>query len=187
MKQILFFLFITCNLLAQKPCELAENITDSIGTYKATNEFLMHERIFADSEDYLFLSLINDNGTPALNLKTIQKSNDFVKANCLNKSTKIIFQLSNGKFITLVHNGIENCGTYNRNPDDGKNSRFNSGLFLFLTGSMEELKNTPIILMRIQYATEAKDYVMAKEFTSEFTKKVSYPETFFVDNLHCIM
>ena len=173
-------------IFAQKPCELAESFTDSIGTYKSTNEFLVHERIFSDKEAYIFLSLINNNGTPALNLKIIQKSNEFIKANCMNASTKLFFQLGNGKIITMIHNNEESCGSFHQNPDDKKNTRFTSGLFLFLLGTIEELKKSPIQLMRIQNQSETKDYVMVREFTSELTMKLNSPENFFIDNLHCV-
>ena len=186
MKKIIIFLLLTNYVFAQKPCELAENFTDSIGTYKSTKETMVHERIFAGNEAILFLSLLNDNGTPALNLKIIQKSSDFIKANCMNASTKLLFQLANGKIITMIHNKGEDCGNFYRNPDDQKNTRFNSGIFLFLQGTMEDLKISPILFLRIQYSTETKDYVMVKELSSEFTKKVSYPENFFIDHLHCV-
>ena len=186
MKYLTFLFFISHLLYSQKPCELAENFTDSIGTYKSTNEFLVHERIFAGNEAYVFLSLINNNGTPALNLKTIFKSDEFIKANCMNSKTKLLFQLANGKIITMIHNNEESCGNFNRNPDDGKNTRFNSGLFLFLKGTMEDLAISPIQLLRIQYGFEAKDYIMSREFSSELTKKIANPENFFIDNLHCV-
>ena len=187
MKRILYLILLSSiNIYAQKPCELAENFKDSIGTYKSTNEFLVHERVFAGNEAYIFLSLINNNGTPALNLKTIQKSDEFIKANCMNSTTKLLFQLSNGKIITMVHNNEDNCGSFNRNPDDGKNTRFSSGLFLFLLGTIDELKASPIQLMRVQNGSDTKDFVMVREFTSELTKKVNNPENFFIDNLYCI-
>ena len=186
MKKIIIFLIFAQIIFAQKPCELAESFTDSIGTYKSTNEFLVHERIFSDKEAYIFLSLINNNGTPALNLKIIQKSNEFIKANCMSASTKLLFQLENGKIITMIHNNEESCGTFHQNPDDKKNTRFTSGLFLFLLGTIEELKKSPIQLMRIQNQSETKDYVMVREFTSELTMKLNSPENFFIDNLHCV-
>lgn len=186
MKQIILLLTFSQIVFAQRPCELAENFTDSIGTYKNTNEFLVHERIFGDKEAYIFLSLINNNGTPALNLKTIQKNTEFIAANCMNANTKLFFQLSNGKIITMIHNNEESCGSFHQNPDDKKNTRLTSGLFLFLIGTIEDLKASPLQLMRIQYQLETKDYVMVREFTSELTKKISNPENFFIDNLHCI-
>ncbi len=184
-KLILLFLF-TQTIFAQKPCVLSENFTDSIGTYKSTNEFLVHERIFGGKEAFIFLSLLNNNGTPALNLKTIQKSDDFIKANCMNATTKLFFQLANGKIITMIHNNEDSCGTFHQNPDDKKNTRFTSGLFLFLKGTIEDLKTSPIQLMRIQYPSETKDYVMVREFMSELTQKINNPENFFIDNLHCV-
>ena len=188
MKKYIFTIFIvlTSKIAAQIPCEYSANITDSLGTYKSTKEFLVHERNLGLSESYIFLSLLNSNGTPLLDVKSIQKSSEFIKANCMDASTKVIFQLMDGKIITLLHNSESSCGNYAQNPDDKKNVRFISGLFLFLKGTMEDLKKSPISIMRLQYATGKIDYVMPKEIKSQFTKTTEYPERFFINNLSCV-
>ena len=86
----------------------------------------------------------------------------------------------------MVHNNEESCGSFAQNPDDKKNVRFNSGLFLFLKGTIEDLKSSPISIMRLQYGNEHKDYVISKELTSTLTKKVEQPEQLFIANMHCI-
>lgn len=182
----LFFFTLSINIYAQSPCEFAINVTDSAGTYKSTKEFLVHERNLGLSESYIFLSLINSDGTPLLSVKTIQKSSEFISANCMNEYTKVIFQLLDGKIITLLHNSEESCGNYAQNPDDKKNVRFNSGLFLFLKGTMENLQKSPITFMRLQYATGNVDYVIPKEIMSAFTKTTEFPEQFFINNLKCV-
>ena len=183
---IALFLIQTTFVLAQKPCEFGTIFTDSLGTYKATKDYLVHERNFAGTENYLFFSLINANGTPYLKLQTIQKSPDFIKVNCFDNNSKIYFQLTNGKIITMIHDKEENCGTMIRVENENKYSRVNSANFLFLKGSFEDLKSSPISIMRIKYGIDTFDYVMVKELKSELTKETYFPENYFIDYLNCL-
>ena len=50
MKNILFtiVLLFSLSLSAQKPCEISVNVTDSIGTYKSTKDYLLYEKNFAE-------------------------------------------------------------------------------------------------------------------------------------------
>ncbi len=188
MKKLLLLtvLFFNITAFSQSPCEYSSEVKDSLGTYKSTKEYLVYERNFAGNENYAFLSLINTNGTPVLNLKLIQKSNEFIKAKCMDASTKIIFQLMDGKFITFIHNNEENCGSLIKVPESSQYSRFNSGMFLFLKGSIEALKVSPISVMRLQTGLENYDFVMKKEFTSELLKTIQKPESYFIDFMKCV-
>ena len=40
---------------------------------------------------------------PYLNLQTIQKSESFIAANCMDENSKLYLQLMNGKIITMLH------------------------------------------------------------------------------------
>ena len=47
-KAVLLILFlISSTLFAQKTCEYSTNVTDSIGTYKSTKEYMIYEKNFA--------------------------------------------------------------------------------------------------------------------------------------------
>ena len=74
MKNYLFVLLslLSLNLFAQKDCEYSTNIKDFLGVYKVTNEYLVSEKNFGGKKDYIFYSLITDNGVPMLNLQIIQ-------------------------------------------------------------------------------------------------------------------
>ena len=187
MKQagLLFFFLISSNLFAQKTCEYSVNVTDSIGTYKSTKEYMIYENNFAGNTDYIFFTLSLTDGLPTLNLQLIQKSKEFLKAECFDKNSKLFLQLNNGQIITLLHIDQENCGSLIRD-DKGFDNRILSGTFMFLKGSMEELKSSAVNLMRIKYLTDIEDYVMKKEFKSELNNQVYEPETYFINNLHCI-
>jgi hypothetical protein len=185
-KAVLLIVFLTSStLFAQKPCEYNANVTDSIGTYKSTKEYMIYEKNFAGNTNYIFYSLALTDGTPTLNINFIQKSKEFLKANCFDKNSKLFLQLNNGKIITLLHIDQENCGTLIRD-EKGFDNRVLTGTFMFMKGSFEELKSSPVNMMRIKYLTDIEDYVIKKEFQSELNNQVYQPETYFVNYLHCI-
>ena len=73
-KAVLLILFLITNaLFAQKPCEYSTNVTDSIGTYKVTRDYMVYEKNFAGNSSYIFYSLALTDGTPTLNLQLIQE------------------------------------------------------------------------------------------------------------------
>ncbi|WPR70819.1 hypothetical protein SLW70_12875 [Flavobacterium sp. NG2] len=180
---LLFLLSIP--VFAQKDCDYSSNIKDSIGTYKLTNEYLVSEKNFAGKSSYIFCSLASDNGFPVLNVQMIQKSKDFIPANCFDKNSKLYLQLQNGKIVTLLHLDKESCGSLIRD-DKGFDNRVSVGTFMFIKGSIEDLKSSVVNLMRIKFLTSIDDYVLKKEITSEMNGKVYYPETYFMNYLKCI-
>ena len=185
-KVVLLILFlISSTLFAQKPCEYSANVTDSIGSYKSTKEHMIYEKIFAGNNNYIFYSLALTDGMPTLNINFIQKSKDFLKANCFDKNSKLFLQLNNGKIITLLHIDKESCGTLIRD-ENGFDNRVLTGTFMFMKGSFEELKSSPVNMMRIKYLIDIEDYVIKKEFQSELNNQVYQPETYFINYLHCI-
>lgn len=185
-KAVLLIVFlISSTLFAQKSCEYSTNVTDSIGTYKSTKEYMIYEKNFAGNTNYIFYTLALTDGTPTLNINFIQKSKEFLKANCFDKNSKLFLQLNNGKIITLLHIDQENCGTLIRD-EKGFDNRILTGTFMFMKGTFEELKSSPVNMMRIKYLTDIEDYVIKKEFQSELNNQVYQPETYFVNYLHCI-
>ncbi|KAF2333517.1 hypothetical protein [Flavobacterium ginsenosidimutans] len=187
MKQLftLTIFLLTFTAFAQKPCEYSANVTDSIGTYKVTNEYLMSEKYFGGNFNYIFFSLAQTDGLPTLNMQAIQKSKDFIKANCFDKNSKIFLQLENGKIVTLMHIDQETCGTLIRD-EKGFDNRVNTGIFMFMKDNYEELKKSPISLMRVKYLTNTEDYIVKRELTSELTGKVTHPNTYFMENIRCV-
>lgn len=182
---ILAFCFLSSSLFAQKPCEYVTDVTDSIGTYKSTKEYLIHEKVFGGNSSYIFCSLALTDGLPTLTLQFIQKSKDFVKANCFDKNSKIFLQLQNGKIVTLIHIDQESCGSLIRD-DKGFDNRVKSGIFMFAKENYEDLKKSPVTVMRIKYLTDTEDYIFKKEFTAELDGKIYQPETYFINNIRCI-
>lgn len=186
MKQLitLTFFLLTFTAFAQKPCEYSVNVTDSIGTYKVTPEYLISEKNFGGSSNYVFFSLAQTDGLPTLNLQLIQKSKDFIKANCFDKNSRVFLQLLNGKVVTLMHIDQENCGTLIHN--NGFDNRVTTGIFMFMKENYDELKKSPVTMMRIKYLTDVEDYIVKSEMTSEMNGKVYNPDTYFIKTISCV-
>ncbi|WP_418263094.1 hypothetical protein [Flavobacterium faecale] len=181
----LFLFTLSSSVFAQKDCEYSANVTDSLGVYKMTTEYLISEKNFAGKSEYIFCSLITNNGFPALNVQLIQKSKEFLSAKCFDKNSKLYLQLQNGKIVTLLHLDKESCGSLIRN-DQGYDNRVSTGTFMFLKGTFEDLKSSPVNLMRIKFLTGTDDYIVKKEITSEMNQKIYYPENYFINYLKCI-
>jgi hypothetical protein len=180
-------LFVTTLTFAQKDCEFTTNINDSIGSYKETVAVLMHEKVFGGKSTYIFFSLINNDETPLLKMQKIVKSDGFIGAQCLDNQSKIYLQLQNGKIVTLVNSDQESCGNLIRLEDQKLSTRILSANFLFLKGSFEDLKTSPISIIRIRFATETEDIVVKKELLSELTNQTSNPENYFIENINCVV
>jgi len=186
MKKLLLLLTLFCSTytFAQKDCDYSINANDSIGSYKSTQDYVIHERVFGNNQMSIFFSLINADGLLSLNFQMVQKSTDFISAKCLDKNSKIYIQLTNGKVVTLLGIDQETCGNSIRNNNE--TSRILSGYFLFMKDSFEELKTNPISYIRIKFAGENIDYITRSELISEVDKKTYHPDHFFMDYLKCI-
>jgi hypothetical protein len=183
---LLLVLLISSSLIfSQNECEYSSNFTDSLGTYKATKDYLMHERVFGGKNTSINFSLVNNDGLISLSVQTITSSNEFIKANCYNNRSKIYFQLANSKIVNLISvNEGDDCGT--SIFKNGLNYRILTGNFLFIKDGYEELKKSPITLMRIVYNSETIDYIIKEELVSEIDSKTYQPEKYFINFLKCV-
>lgn len=180
----LFLFLFSVSAWAQKPCDFSTNISDSTGTYKATREYLMHERNFAGKATYLFNSIAINNGVPLLSLQLIEKADSFVKVRCFDPNSKVYLQLENGKIVTLLHTQDETCGAAVREAG-GVNSRVLSGYFMFRKDDVQALQSSPISIMRVKFASETQDYIIKTAFYAELDKKLYNPSTYLIDYFHC--
>ena len=169
---------------AQNPCEWSANVKDSVGEYKATVNQLVYERNFAGNSSQVYFSMAVTDGLPTLNVQFLQKSKDFIKANCLDKSSRLYLQLENGKIATLIHIDASDCGTGLRN--DQMNNRILTGYFLFTKDAMETLKTSKVSYIRIKYSTETADYILKDDLTAETDGKAYKPSRYFMDVLPCL-
>jgi hypothetical protein len=178
------FLLLFMSTKAQQPCDFSSKVTDSLGDYRATKNYLVYERNFAGNQSYLYFSLALTDGLPTLNVQFLQKSKDFIKANCLDQNSRIYLQLNDGKIITLLHIDTQDCGTGVRNEE--VNNRVLAGYFMFTKDTFDELKASPVSMMRIKYTTETVDYIFKEELKSELDGQTYRPGDFFINTLHCL-
>lgn len=184
---LLLFAIVFClNGFSQKKCEYATNVNDSLGSYKSTPDFIVHERTLGNAQSTLFFSLIDADGLPSLKVQLIQKDNGFIAAKCFDKNSRVIVQLTNGKIVTLLPVGTEVCSEGMQNGEKDRSNRVLTGYFLFMKETIEVLKSAPISIMRIKYTSDTADYVIKSELVSEVDKKTYHPDSYFVDYLHCI-
>ena len=188
MKKLLIALLISATslLTAQEECEYNTMVTEDGQEIKSTKEYMMYEKVFGNTSQFMFFSLMNTDGTPVLNFQYLAKSKDFPKIYCLDKSSKIYVQLANGKILTLISAVEDQCSGLIYDSTEKNNIRVLTGSFYFTVGSLEELEKSPISFIRIKYSTETVDYPVKKEFVSESNSKKYNPETYFMDTLKCI-
>ena len=74
----------------------------------------------------------------------------------------------------------------NYDESEKNNLRILTGYFYFTKTNYEELKNSPVSLMRVQFGAENKDYVLKTSLTSETLGTTSNPANFFLDYLKCV-
>lgn len=188
MKPVIIFLnLLVANLIwSQKNCDYATQVSDSLGTFRSTKEYLIFERIFGNNEQYLYANLNNADGTPFLTLQYIQKNNQFINAQCFDENSKLYLQLENGKVVTLIHSKEETCGNFVIN-DEGKNVRVLVGNFFFLKNNIEELTSQPVTMIRVKFGTDHRDFIIKEFLESETLKKAYRPAFYFGDYLHCVL
>ncbi|MEO0046260.1 MAG: hypothetical protein RL705_1451 [Bacteroidota bacterium] len=185
LKFLVLMLLLNLTAFAQKPCEIDNDIKDSLGTFKSTKQYIIFERSFAGNATDIFFSLYNNNGVLGLDVQILQSSEDFIKALCFDTNSKIYLQLNNGKIVTLLYTEADNCGNLLRD-DKNRNNRVITGSFVFSKENYSYLKTSPVTYMRIKLAGETIDYPYRTAFVSEMDKKVYEPETYFIDYLHCV-
>lgn len=179
-----FLLLFTVFCHAQDCEYTATNST--VQKTKTTKDYLISEKIFGGTASYIFFALSTIDEIPVLNLQMLSKSKDFPKAYCLDKASKIYFQLTNGKIITLISAQDEQCANLIYDSIEKNNIRILSGTFYFSEGSLNDLEKHPVSLMKIKYASETVDYTVKKEITSELNGKKYQPEKYFMNFLKCI-
>lgn len=188
MKNLLLIgiLLFSLTITAQIPCDYSVNVKDSLGTYKETKSAIVHEYVFGNTSKHVFFALALTDEMPSLTVLILQKSKDFLKVNCFDKNSRIYLQLENNKVVTLIAVEQENCGTPVKD-DLGFSNRILSGTFYFIKGTIDDLKTSPVLSMRIKFATESQDYIFKNLLLSEMDQKTYFPNSYFIDYLPCVI
>jgi hypothetical protein len=184
---ILLLLSTTFFTHAQKnDCEYTVVSSEDGKELKSTKEYLMYEKVFGGTSQFMFFSLTNSEGVPILNFQLLAKSKEFPKVYCLDRASKIYIQLTNGKIITLISATEDQCSGLVYDENEKNNLRILTGTFLFTKGSLEELEQNAISFIRVKYVNDTVDYPVKKQLDSETMKKKYFPEGYFINNLKCI-
>jgi len=170
----------------QDECKYTVTSTEDGQELKSTREYLMHEKVFAGNSQFMFFSLTNNQGVPVLNFQLLAKGTDFPKVYCIDKTSKIFLQLTNGKIVTLISASEDQCGGLVYDSGEQKNIRILTASFLFTKGSFEDLDKSPITFIRVNYATETVDYNIRPEIQSESMSQKYFPDQYFINTLKCI-
>ncbi len=183
----LFFILIPVISFGQiKDCQYDfEEKTDST-SIKSLSEQIVYEKVFGTSRKFVHFKLLNNDGVPILNIQYVEKSTEFIPNKCLDLSSKMVFQLANGKFVTLKSISENACSSLLYNEQDKSNIRILEGYFVFTTPNYEDLKTSPLSMMRIQFVGDKEDFNFKDELQSEITETTFYPTKIFMYYLKCI-
>ncbi|MCO6176170.1 hypothetical protein NHF50_14060 [Flavobacterium sp. NRK F10] len=187
MRYLILFLLASVTLFSQsKSCKYEiEEKTDST-SLRILKEQLFSEKVFGSKKELIQATLLNNNGIPTLGLQIVEKNTIFIPTKCLNRSSKVILQLENGKIVTLLSINEDICSALSYIEEDKANIRILNAYFVFTKQNYDELKSSPVSLMRIQFSGESQDYIIKKEIQSELLKETFYPSRLFMDYLTCI-
>lgn len=188
MKKILVALLL-CSFAAMaqnKDCDYTITQGGDGKEVKWTKDYLMYEKIFGGTSNFIFFSLTNSDGVPVLNFQSLAKSPEFTKAQCLDANSRMYIQLMNGKIVTLLPAVTDQCSSLVYDSENKLNIRVLTAPFVFTKGSIEELESSPISFIRIKYVSDLVDYPIKKELQSETIKGTYTPEKFFISQMKCI-
>lgn len=186
MKKLLYLLLLMAGTLYGQECEFNIVSTEDGQEIKSTPEYMMYERIFGNTSQFMFFSLSNIDGIPVLNFQFLAKGKDFPPVYCIDKASRIYIQLDNGKILSLISATEDQCSGLVYDSTEKNNIRILTASFLFTVGSIEELEKSGIAFIRIKYATETVDYALKSEFISENNGQTYKPATYFINYLKCL-
>jgi hypothetical protein len=186
MKKLIGLLLLMAGTLYGQECELTVMTTEDGQEIKSTPDYMVYERVFGNTSQFIFFSLSNSGGVPLLELQVLAKGKDFPPVYCIDKNSRIFVQLDNGKILTLVSATEDQCSGLIYDSSEKNNIRILTASFFFTVGSIEELEKSPISFIRIKYATETTDYPLKSELVSEGNGKTYKPASYFINYIKCL-
>jgi hypothetical protein len=168
-------------------CVYFQNYKNEIENYKSTKISLVYLRTNSGNFERIYFSLAKKNEIPYLNIDLIYKGSNEEYGNnlCFGNKSKLIFNLKDGKKVTLLH--IENEDCY-KNVINGTRdvSRNLSGSFRFLQDDISALKNSIFETLQLVFENEKKDYEIQNKVFSELENITYEPQIYFQKNIQCI-
>ena len=181
---LLLFLFAFQSQAQEKvkEGEIDFEIKNDTVNVKKTKDYLMDELLFGNRKEVLNFSLVNENGVLFLHFQAIETNSVFIPTKCFDKKSKIFIQLQNGKIVTLISTS-DTCSQLYIDPDTNFNTQLLSNYFLFSKANFEDLKQSPISMIRVNFGAEYRDYVPKKTLVSELNNLEYSPENYFINNI----
>ena len=143
-------LFLFSNLLfsQEKICDFETNIvTDTSSTRVLTDE-IIDESIFGNTTSFLTFKMFEVDGVLGINFQYLQKSKDFLTPICIDKNTKIVLELANGKQVKLVNStDLTTCNELQYDAINKNNLRVLNGFFYFSPENFTDLKTEKVYLI----------------------------------------
>ncbi|WP_188457507.1 hypothetical protein [Psychroflexus planctonicus] len=107
---------------------------------------------------------------------------------CFGSKTKITFELSNGKKVTLPQFGPKRCGYVNIADDESPYYNItNLGYFLISENAANKLLTSETYLGSINSNNYNLDFVFKSEIYDEVNEMMIYPELYFLSELQCML
>ncbi len=182
-----FLLLTNLSFSQVKTCDFETNIvTDTSSTRVLTDE-IIDESIFGNTTSFLTFKMFEVDGVLGINFQYLQKSKDFLSPICIDKNTKILLELSNGKQVKLVNSSdLESCNELQYDALNKNNLRVLTGFFYFTPENFQDLRTEKVYLIKVTANTGDVNFVIKPEINSEIYKTKSTPDTYFIENLKCL-
>ena len=186
-KYAAFLLLINLSFSQDKLCAFETNIvTDTSSTRVLTDE-IIDEYIFGNTTSFLTFKMFEADGILGINFQYLQKSKDFLTPICIDKNTKIVLELANGKQVKLVNStDLTTCNELQYDAINKNNLRVLNGFFYFSPENFTDLKTEKVYLIKITANTGDVNFVIKPYLNSEIYKSKSKPDTYFIENLKCL-
>ena len=186
-KYTAFLLLINLSFSQDKLCAFETNIvTDTSSTRVLTDE-IIDEYIFGNTTSFLTFKMFEVDGVLGINFQYLQKSKDFLTPICIDKNTKIVLELANGKQVKLVNStDLTTCNELQYDAINKNNLRVLNGFFYFSPENFTDLKTEKVYLIKITANTGDVNFVIKPYLNSEIYKTKSKPDTYFIENLKCL-
>lgn len=188
MKKILpaLFLLTLSNGWAQE-CDYKANLDSEVIRLKLTKEYLMWFKNIGSMTEYIEFSLANRDSLRFLNV-TLSKIDNKVENDslCFNTNTRMYLQAANSKIAVLPYFDTEQCSKIVDFEETKEQMRSISASFIITEAAAAILKESPLSFLRITNKGEEKDYVIKKAIIDAKFGIESYPENYFISQLHCV-
>lgn len=186
-KLAILLLCSNLSLAQEKLCDFEINtVTDTSSTRVLTEE-IVDESIFGNTTSFLTFKMFEIDGLLGINFQYLQKSKDFLSPICIDKKTKIILELSNGKQVKLINSTeAQSCNELQYDAVNKNNVRILNGYFYFTPENFQDLRTEKVYLIKITANTGDVNFVIKPQLNSEIYKTKSTPDTYFMDNLKCM-